>query len=284
MNKIVRQIATVLLSVSVLLSVTGCGGNQPVETASPETETAATPPASQEPSGVQTMLLMSLADYQVPSSVKTLRNDRQVDFIMLVTIDADAKTTAAVQIDPDIEVPFQHQGAAKAEMMPLGEVYTYGSGGSDSNLNILMAVSKLMDNVKIDHYMTFDADSVGVMTDMLEGVTVNITDSFPEAYPELAKGGNVCLDGKNADIFFNYVAPEDIDNTSHMRRQQEFIKGVYGPFSSSAGQEEFVTQLSLKLGEKMNTDLTLSQMLKMMETLQEYKLDDSIQMMKKGET
>ena len=147
-----------------------------------------------------------------------------------------------------------------------------------------MAVSKLMDNTKIDHYMTFDADSVSIMTDMLGGVTVNITDSFPEAYPELAKGGNVCLDGKNADIFFNYVAPEDGDNTSHMRRQQEFIKGVYGPFSSGAGQEEFVTQLSMKLGEKMNTDLTLSQMLKLMEALQEYKLGDDIQMVRKGDT
>ena len=233
---------------------------------------------------MQTMLLMSLTDYQVPGSVKTLRNDRQVDFIMLMTIDADANTTTAVQIDPDIEVPFQHQGAAKEEIMPLGEVYTYGSGGSDSNLNILMAVSKLMDHVKIDHYMTFDADSVSIMTDMLGGVTVNITDSFPEAYPELAKGGSVCLDGRNADVFFNYVAPEDSDNTAHMRRQQEFIRGVYGPFSSSAGQEEFVTQLSMKLGEKMNTDLTLSQMLKLMEALQEYKLDDDIQMVRKGDT
>lgn len=284
MNKIVRQIATVLLSVSVLLSVTGCGGKQPAETAPPETETAATLPVSQEPSGVQTMLLMSLTDFQVPGSVKTLRNDRQVDFIMLMTIDADANTTTAVQIDPDIEVPFQHQGAAKAEIMPLGEVFTYGSGGSDSNLNILMAVSKLMDHVKIDHYMTFDADSVSIMTDMLEGVTVNITDSFPETYPELAKGGSVCLDGNDADVFFNYVAPEDSDNTAHMRRQQEFIRGVYGPFSSSAGQEEFVTQLSMKLGEKMNTDLTLSQMLKLMEALQEYKLDDDIQMVRKGDT
>ena len=69
-----------------------------------------------------------------------------------------------------------------------------------------------------------------------------------------------------------------------MRRQQEFIKGVYGPFSSGAGQEEFVTQLSMKLGEKMNTDLTLSQMLKLMEALQEYKLGDDIQMVRKGDT
>ena len=74
MNKIVRQIATVLLSVPVLLSVAACGRKQPVEIDPPETATAATLPASQEPSDVQTMLIMSLADYQVPGSVKTLRN------------------------------------------------------------------------------------------------------------------------------------------------------------------------------------------------------------------
>ena len=284
MNRITKPIITVLLAAAILLSLSGFGWKQAKDRASLEAVTETTSPVTQTPSGVQTMLLMSLTDYQVPGSVKTLRNDRQADFIVLMTIDADANTTTAVQIDPDIAVPFQHQGAAKAEIMPLGEVFTYGSGGSDSNLNILMAVSKLMDNVKIDHYMTFDADSVSIMTDMLGGVTVKITDSFPEAYPELAKGGNVCLDGKNADIFFNYVAPEDSDNTSHMRRQQEFIKGVYGPFSSGAGQEEFVTQLSMKLGEKMNTDLTLSQMLKLMEALQEYKLGDDIQMVRKGDT
>ena len=284
MNRITKPVITVLLAAAILLSLSGFGWKQAKDRASSEAVTETTSPVTQTPSGVQTMLLMSLTDYQIPGSVKTLRNDRQVDFIMLMTIDADANTTTAVQIDPDIEVPFQHQGAAKAEIMPLGEVFTYGSGGSDSNLNILMAVSKLMDHVKIDHYMTFDADSVSIMTDMLGGVTVNITDSFPEAYPELAKGGSVCLDGKNADVFFNYVAPEDRDNTSHMRRQQEFIRGVYGPFSSSAGQEEFVTQLSMKLGEKMNTDLTLSQMLKLREALQEYKLGDDIQMVRKGDT
>lgn len=283
MNKIVRQAAAVLLSVLFLLSMAACGESRPAETEPPETQTAAPLPTSQ-PSGVQTVLLMSLADYQVPTNVKTLRNGRQADFIMLLTIDANADTIAAVQISPDVEVPYQYPGAAQAEMMPLGEVFSYGSGGSDSNLNILMAVSKLMDCVKIDHYMTFDADSVGIVADMLGGITVNITDPFPESYPELAKGGSVCLDGKNADAFFNYVAPEDRDNTAHMRRQQEFIRGVYGPFSSSAGQEEFVTQLSIKVGEKMNTDLTLSQMLKMMEVLQKYKLDDDVQMMRKGDT
>ena len=45
-----------------------------------------------------------------------------------------------------------------------------------------------------------------------------------------------------------------------------------------------MTQPRRKLGEKMNTDLTLSQMLKLMEALQEYKLGDDIQMVRKGDT
>ena len=40
----------------------------------------------------------------------------------------------------------------------------------------------------------------------------------------------------------------------------------------------------MKMGDKLNTDLTLSQTINMMETLQKYELDDSIQMIVKGDT
>lgn len=280
MNRIFRHIAAALLPAAMLLSFPGCAGKQAAEAAPSVAETTTAPSAAQTQPGVQTVLLMSLADYPVPENAKTLRNDKQADFILLMTIDADAKTTTAVQISPELPVSFRYPGAEAAETLRLGEVYTYGSGGSDSNLNILTAVSGLMDSVKIDHYMTFAADSVSILADMLGGVTVSVTDSFPEAYPELAAGGSVRLDGKTADVFFNYLAPEDSDQTAHMGRQQAFLRSVYGEFSARAGQDEFVTQLSMKLGKKMNTDLTLSQMLRMLETLQEYQLDDAIQIRK----
>lgn len=284
MNKLTRRIAVALLPTVMLLPFAGCGAKATVEATSENTSEASTPAVTQASSAVQKILLISLTDYQVPDVSATLRNDRQADFIMLMTIDAEAGTTTAVQLDPDISVQFQPQGATAAESMPLGEVYTFGSGGSDSNLNLLTSVSRFMDGVEITHYVTFDSDAVRVVADMLGGTTVDITDSFPEEYPELAKGGSVCLDGDSAYTYFNYISPGEGNNRSHMRRQQEFVKAVYAPFAANSGQEEFVTQLFMKMGDKLNTDLTLSQTINMMETLQKYELDDSIQMIVKGDT
>lgn len=284
MNKLTRRIAVALLPTVMLLPFAGCGAKATVEATSENTSEASTPAVTQASSAVQKILLISLTDYQVPDVATTLRNDRQADFIMLMTIDAEAGTTTAVQLDPDISVQFQPQGATTAESMPLGEVYTFGSGGSDSNLSLLTSVSRFMDGVEINHYVTFDSDAVRVVADMLGGTTVDITDSFPEEYPELAKGGSVCLDGDSAYTYFNYISPGEGNNRSHMRRQQEFVKAVYAPFAANSGQEEFVTQLFMKMGDKLNTDLTLSQTINMMETLQKYELDDSIQMIVKGDT
>lgn len=283
MNKITKRILTIWLAGALLLSLGGCSGKQNASLAPAETTAPTLRAPTQPSSGVQTILLMSLATFEIPSGAKTLRNECRADFLMLMTVDDNTGKSTAVQIDPDVLVQFKPQGAAEAESMPLGTVYTYGSGGSDSNLNILTAVSKLLGNQKIDHYMTFEADSIRIMTDLIGGISVDITDPIPEGPPELAQSGSVTLNGENADIFFNHIAAEEPDNIPHMRRQQEFIKGAFGAFSASAGQEDFATQLSIKLGEKMRTDLTLSQMLKMLESLQEYELDKSIQLIGKEE-
>ena len=286
MNKLAKQITAALL-LAALLPLTGCSGKRQKEAASggsPETAAPTVAATVQSTSDTQRVLLISLTDYQIPDVLTTQRNDRQADFMMLITVDADSEKASAIQIDPCLPVDFQPQGAGTAETMPLGEIFTYGSGGSDSNLSLLTAISKLMDNVKIDHYITFDSDAVSIAADMLGGVTVDVTDSFPEEYTQLSKGGSVCLNGDSADVYFNYIAPDEADNSSHMRRQRDFIKASYAPFAANSAQEEFVTQLFMKMGEKMDTDLTLSQAIKMMETLRAYELDDDIRVVAEGDT
>lgn len=289
MNKLSKQVLAAWIAGILFLSLGGCSQRQteprPSEETIPSTSgtSALLPSNMQTPSGVQTVLLMSLTDFEIPSGAKGLRNEFKADLLLLMTMDANGGTTTAVQIDPDVMVSFKPQGASEAESLPLGIVYTYGSGGSDSNINILTAVAKLLDDQKIDHYLTFEADSIRIVSELLGGITVDVTEPLRDGPPELAEGGSVTLDGECADFFFNYVSPDEPDNMPHMNRQQEFMKGAYSAFAEKTSQEDFAAQLTIKLGEKMRTDLTLSQMLNMLETLQENELDQSIRFIGKDE-
>lgn len=53
---------------------------------------------------------------------------------------------------------------------------------------------------------------------------------------------------------------------------------MLGPFLACAQQEDFLTRLTLQLGDRFVTDLTLSQMEPMLELLDIYKLDKQIRM------
>ena len=61
-----------------------------------------------------------------------------------------------------------------------------------------------------------------------------------------------------------------------MERQRGYMAGLYSPFLKNAGQENFLTKLTLQLGERFTTDLTLSQMMQMLQSLETYPLDENI--------
>ena len=105
---------------------------------------------------------------------------------------------------------------------------------------------------------------------------MDITDAFPEEYPALQKGENVTLSGESAAAFFRFRADDDVDNEAHMERQRGYMAGLYSPFLKNAGQENFLTKLTLQLGERFTTDLTLSQMMQMLQSLETYPLDETI--------
>ncbi|MGN1002432.1 MAG: LCP family protein, partial [Oscillospiraceae bacterium] len=154
----------------------------------------------------------------------------------------------------------------------LGLVYSYGSGGSDSCLNGSKAVSGLLGGVSVDHYMTFTADSIAVVNDMLGGVMVPVTEDIPG----LDKGESVTLFGENAVAYFRFRDDGDVANEAHMERQRQYMTGMYGPFLEKTRQEDFLTKLTLQLGDGLSTDLTLSQMMQMLQSLETYALEETV--------
>lgn len=216
---------------------------------------------------IETMLFVCLKPFEIPEDTISYRNAFEADFLMLLVIDARDRTTRALQLNPDTLVSFTELGSTESVMLPLGQVFTYGSGGSDSFLSGKKAVSKLLGNVTIDHYLSFTADSIAVLTDMLGGLTVASDD---------AREQSTTLSGEDTVAFFTDRAQTDLSNEVHMRRQRQYMTVMFPAFIQNARQEDFLTQLMLRLGEGMATDLTVSQMVQMLELLDTYTIDDDI--------
>ena len=107
--------------------------------------------------------------------------------------------------------------------------HTYGSGGSDSCLNAVKAVSRLLGGVKIDHYMTLTMDGVGKINNLVGGVTVTMLEDFSELDPAMKKGETVTLKGEQALLYVRTrQGIGDQSNLSRMERQRQYLESFYG--------------------------------------------------------
>lgn len=252
-----------VMTLLMLLAVMPACGNAAVE---PEKETVAKVPETtrQLKENLQTILIMVTDEYDVSKTSGSYRNGNRADFLLLLVVDEAAGTVSTIQLNPDAVIPFSIPGQAEPVEIPLGQTFSYGSGGSDSYLNICKSVSRVMEGVPVNHYLSFTMDAIGIVSDVLEGVS--LADSA-EA---------VTLQGTDAVTFFRTREAEDISNEVHMKHQRQFMLGMYRPFMTRTQNDDFLTTLTLQLGERMATDMTLSQMLPMFETLSAYELEEEV--------
>lgn len=216
--------------------------------------------------GIQTVLFAFLDDQGFSVESGTFRNGNRADMVLLVVADTERERTTALQINPDTMVTFTPPGSGEKLETSLSLAYSYGSGGSDSCQSGMNAVSQLLGGIPIHHYVTFTADAIAAVNDMLGGVTVTAEDG----------GEDVTLKGEDAVMFFRFREEDDITNEDRMERQRRYIGELFPRFLESAGQEEFLTRLTFQVGEGLSTDLTLSRMAGMLELLGTCGLDEAV--------
>lgn len=265
--KFLRNQICFLLALLCLFSLTGCDKTAEKAEAPEQKQIVATQPQLPAKAGLQTILVLCLDPYEEALASGGFRNANRADFVMLMAIDEQAGKITSLQLNADTEVPFEIPGKAEPVFMPLGQLYSYGSGGSDSCLNVTKAVSGLLKGVRVDHYLTFTKDAIGIVNDMIGGVAVPTEADSEET---------VTLSGAEAMEFFFSREADDLTNEKHMEKQRRYMGAMYGPFMASTQNEDFLTKLSLKLGERMGTGLTLSQLLQMFETMSVYAMEEEI--------
>ena len=233
-----------------------------VETGSMETTEA----APQLKKDLTTILIMGLDKYQAPVDAMGYLNDQQADFLMLAVIDRETETCDVLHLNRDTMTTIRRLGIGGGEAGKfegqLALAHTYGSGGSDSCLNTVRAVSDLLQGIKIDHYLAVTMDGVGALNDLAGGVSVEVLDDMTSIDPALVQGQTVRLQGEQALLYVRSRGGlADSTNLHRMERQRQYLSALYSQLMEKMREnEDFLTSSLSKLTGYFKSDCTVNQL------------------------
>ena len=270
---------SLLLVLMISVCFSGCGDTASAEITQPA-PTVASMETTSPRKDLETILVMGLDKNERSEMLEGYVNKTQSDFLLLLVIDRENRSINSLQINRDTMTEITRLGvfggSAGKYTAQIALAHAYGSGGSDSALNAVKAVSNFLGGVKIDHYMTFTMDSVALVNDMVGGVTVFIEDDFSEMDPSLVQGQEITLKGEQALHFVRgRTNVADGTNLNRMARQRQYMMGLYEKIMAAAAQDEaFPEKLVKKLADAFDTDLSVYQLDSLFDTLLECKMGE----------
>ena len=210
--------------------------------------------------------------------VKPFYNYHQADFLTLLVLDTDKNTAEILQLNRDTmtDVPWLdvlgNYGGTEFKQLCLA--YNYGDGGMKSCRNTVNAVSSLLFDAPIDHYIQIPMSAIGVLNDLVGGVPVTMEEDLTAVDPAFAEGATVWLDGAQAEKFVRArMALENDTNLARMKRQRQYLdsfqKRAREAFNSDS---EFMVKLLEKLSEFLQSDLTAQQLSDLVTRLDSYEV------------
>ena len=203
----------------------------------------------------------------------------QGDVQMVLTVDDTNRTWQILQINRDAMVNVNVLGVTgkvvSSEFQQICLAHSYGNGKESSCENNVSAVKEMLDDENIDGYFALNMDAIGILNNLVGGVTVNVTSDFSKVDESLVEGTTVTLTDEQAMEFVrNRKDVDDETNLSRMARQREFMNGF---FDAIEGKDtEFVTEAYSKLSSYMVTDIKEGTISKIFTKMQKYTEKDFV--------
>lgn len=200
-------------------------------------------------------------------------NYNQADFLALLVQDTEANTIEVIQLNRDTmtEVPWLdvigNYGGTEFKQICLA--FNSGDGGRASCLNTVNAVSSLLFNAPIQHYIQMPMSAIPVLNNMVGGVPVQIPEDLTKVDPAFVKDTTVFLTGDQAEKFVRARMSLDNDtNLARMSRQRIYLDSFRIQAQKAFDSEsEFALKLVEKLGEYIQSDLTAQQLSELVQCL-----------------
>lgn len=219
---------------------------------------------------LQTVLLIgtdSTERYEEDEDVlQDYYNYNQADFLVLLVQDTEANTTEVIQLNRDTmtEVPWLdvigNYGGTEFQQLCLA--FNSGDGGRASCLNTVDAVSSLLFDAPIQHYIQMPMSGIPVLNNLVGGVSVQIPENLTKVDPAFMEGATVHLTGEQAEKFVRArKGLLDDTNLARMSRQQIYLESFRKQAQKAFDSEsEFALKLMERLGEYIQSDLTAQQL------------------------
>jgi LCP family protein required for cell wall assembly len=225
---------------------------------------------------VETFLILGLDKMSQDTKGDSYNNNQQADFLVLMVFDNSAKTYSAIHINRDTMAEIEVLGLAGNKVGTVNSqialAHTYGKGGSISNANTAKAVSKLLKDIKVNHYMSVTLDAVPIMNDLVGGVTVEVLDDFTDADTGLVKGETVTLTSEQALTYIRErKGTGEKTNVSRMKRQKQYIESMRDELQKCIENDsEFLSDAVLKISDYMESDCSATRLQSIGKRLKSY--------------
>ena len=217
---------------------------------------------------IETILLMGIDDYEndfIGANGKFI-NDSQADVLYVFVIDHKNKTYQTIQLNRDtmtnVSMLSDTGKDAGSAVMQLALAHAYGRDDRARCRNTVDAVSELLFDMDIDHFISLTLESIDVLNDQVGGVTVTIPKDMTAADPEFTQGATVTLKGSQAEKFVrSRMSLPDDTNEFRMERQQQFLTNwKIKAMEKLESDSNFGLSLVLSLSNYMESDMSANEL------------------------
>jgi LCP family protein required for cell wall assembly len=216
---------------------------------------------------IVSFLIMGIDDIEGTNDDKDIGNKGQADTIFYCTLDTETGDIKMLNISRDsmvdVDLYDKEGNFVNTEQKQICLAYAYGHDDVSSCENVKKSASRLLFNAPIDFYVAIDFPAVSILTDTVDGVTVEVLEDLTKKDAALKKGETVTLNGKQSMI---YVRSRDFDtldsNNNRMQRQKQYVIEFLKKVQSLIKSKPFtVINIYQAITEYTTTDLDLSKIL-----------------------
>lgn len=226
---------------------------------------------------MEVILIMGIDDREDIGDSQFAIHNSQADVLYVYAVDHKNKTYQAIQLNRETMTGIQtYNDDGTKDTIAEAQIclaHSFGKTEQGRCLNTVDAVSGLLFNMQVDHYISLNMAAISILNEQVGGVTVTVPAGLESADPAFKEGAKVKLQGKQAELFVrSRMSLENDTNEFRMERQQMFLNAWMEQANHKMDTDsDFALGLVLSLSDYMTSDMSANALSDLANQLKEYK-------------